>query len=182
MYRDKTKVIKIGNRVIGGGNPILIQSMTNTRTEDVEATIAQILRLEEAGCEIIRCTVPTIEAAKAIPKIKEKIFDGQSGSVVPLCFNYDHYNLPLCLLGVAKLKTYEKGISADCYICDVLDGRMVKELINSGTPFELGMYANDIESTTHGDETIITKGTIKEVSIVPVENVIYPIEIDKETN
>ena len=73
MYRDHTKVIKIGDKVIGGGNPILIQSMTNTRTEDVEATVAQILRLEKAGCEIIRCTVPTIEAAEAIGKIKEQI-------------------------------------------------------------------------------------------------------------
>ena len=54
-----TRVIHIGDRVIGGGNPILIQSMTNTRTEDVEATVAQIHRLEKAGCEIIRCTVPT---------------------------------------------------------------------------------------------------------------------------
>ena len=73
MYRDHTKVIKIGDRIIGGGNPILIQSMTNTRTEDPDATIDQILRLEEAGCEIIRCTVPTSEAARAIPKIKDKI-------------------------------------------------------------------------------------------------------------
>lgn len=73
MYRDHTKVINIGDKVIGGGNPILIQSMTNTRTEDVEATVAQILRLEKAGCEIIRCTVPTIEAAEAIGKIKEQI-------------------------------------------------------------------------------------------------------------
>ncbi len=73
MYRDHTKVIKIGDRSIGGGNPILIQSMTNTRTEDPDATIDQILRLEEAGCEIIRCTVPTSEAARAIPKIKDKI-------------------------------------------------------------------------------------------------------------
>lgn len=73
MYRDKTKVIQIGNRKIGGGNPVLIQSMTNTRTEDVEATVAQILRLEAAGCEIIRSTVPTIEAAKAIGEIKKQI-------------------------------------------------------------------------------------------------------------
>ena len=73
MYRDNTKVIKIGDRVIGGGNPILIQSMTNTRTEDVEATVAQILKLEEAGCDIIRCTVPNEEAAKAIAKIKKQI-------------------------------------------------------------------------------------------------------------
>ena len=73
MYREKTKVVKIGDRVIGGGNPILIQSMTNTGTEDVEATVAQILRLEAAGCEIIRCTVPTIEAAKALSEIKKQI-------------------------------------------------------------------------------------------------------------
>ncbi len=73
MFRSNTKVIKIGDRVIGGGNPILIQSMTNTRTEDVSATVAQIQELETAGCEIIRCTVPTMEAAKALPEIKKQI-------------------------------------------------------------------------------------------------------------
>ncbi len=73
MYREHTKVIQIGDRKIGGGNPVLIQSMTNTHTEDVEATVAQILRLEAAGCEIIRCTVPTMEAAKALAEIKKQI-------------------------------------------------------------------------------------------------------------
>lgn len=73
MYRDKTRTVQIGDKVIGGGNPVLIQSMTNTATEDVEATVAQILRLERAGCEIIRCTVPTMEAAQALSKIKEQI-------------------------------------------------------------------------------------------------------------
>ena len=73
MHREHTKTVQIGDKVIGGGNPILIQSMTNTKTEDVEATVDQILRLERAGCEIIRCTVPTIEAAEAIGKIKEQI-------------------------------------------------------------------------------------------------------------
>lgn len=68
-----TRVVKIGDRVIGGGNPILIQSMTNTKTEDVEATAAQILELEAAGCEIIRCTVPSHEAAVAIGEIKKRI-------------------------------------------------------------------------------------------------------------
>ncbi len=72
-FRDETKVVQIGNRKIGGGNPILIQSMTNTKTEDVQATIAQIHALEKAGCEIIRCTVPTLEAAKAIKEIKKQI-------------------------------------------------------------------------------------------------------------
>lgn len=73
MIRDNTRVVHIGDRVIGGGNPILIQSMTNTPTENVQATVEQILKLEQAGCEIIRCTVPTEEAAKAVAKIKEQI-------------------------------------------------------------------------------------------------------------
>lgn len=73
MTREKTRVIRIGERVIGGGNPVLIQSMTNTRTEDVEATVAQIHALEKAGCEIIRCTVPNLEAAKALGEIKKRI-------------------------------------------------------------------------------------------------------------
>ncbi|MBQ6637118.1 MAG: flavodoxin-dependent (E)-4-hydroxy-3-methylbut-2-enyl-diphosphate synthase [Lachnospiraceae bacterium] len=73
MYRDHTKIIQIGNVAIGGGNPIRIQSMTNTPTEDVKATVAQIHKLEAAGCEIIRCTVPTSDAAKAICEIKKEI-------------------------------------------------------------------------------------------------------------
>ena len=73
MYRDHTKVIQIGNKKIGGGNPILIQSMTNTKTEDVQATVEQILALEAAGCDIIRCAVPTMEAAKALKEIKKQI-------------------------------------------------------------------------------------------------------------
>lgn len=73
LHRDNTKVIKIGNVLIGGGNPIAIQSMTNTDTTDVEATVAQILKLEEAGCQIIRATANTLEAAKAFAKIKERI-------------------------------------------------------------------------------------------------------------
>lgn len=73
MFRDETKEINIGGRKIGAGNPIAIQSMTNTRTEDVAATVDQIHRLEKAGCEIIRCTVPTMEAAKALSEIKKQI-------------------------------------------------------------------------------------------------------------
>lgn len=69
----KTKVIQIGDRVIGGGNPILIQSMCNTKTEDVTATVAQILKLEQAGCDIIRVAVPTLKAAAALKEIKKQI-------------------------------------------------------------------------------------------------------------
>lgn len=73
MSRTNTRVVTIGDRVIGGGNPILIQSMTNTKTEDVAATVAQIRALSEAGCDIIRCAVPTMEAAQALSEIKKQI-------------------------------------------------------------------------------------------------------------
>ena len=73
MYRENTKKINIGEKVIGGGSPIAIQSMSNTRTEDIETTVAQIHKLETAGCEIIRCAVPTIEAAGALAEIKKQI-------------------------------------------------------------------------------------------------------------
>lgn len=73
MERKDTKVVKIGDRIIGGKNPILIQSMTNTKTEDVKATVEQINRLATAGCDIIRCAVPTMEAAEALTEIKKQI-------------------------------------------------------------------------------------------------------------
>ena len=69
----KTKTVKIGSKVIGGGNPILIQSMTNTKTEDIAATVAQINKLAAAGCDIIRCAVPTMEAAEALTEIKKQV-------------------------------------------------------------------------------------------------------------
>ncbi|MDK2809165.1 MAG: (E)-4-hydroxy-3-methylbut-2-enyl-diphosphate synthase [Clostridiales bacterium] len=94
MYRDQTRVISIGNRVIGGGNPILIQSMTNTKTEDVEKTVAQILSLEEAGCDIIRCTVPNKEAALAIAKIKPRIH-------IPLVVDI-HFDYKLAILAMEQ--------------------------------------------------------------------------------
>lgn len=85
MARMKTKEVRIGNVVIGGDNPIAIQSMTNTKTEDTDGTIAQILRLEEAGCEIIRCTVPTEEAAVSLGKIKQAV---HIPVVADIHFNY----------------------------------------------------------------------------------------------
>ena len=71
--RRNTRVVQIGDRVIGGGNPVLIQSMCNTKTEDVASTVSQIRRLEEAGCDIIRVAVPTMEAALALKEIKNQI-------------------------------------------------------------------------------------------------------------
>ena len=68
-----TRTVRIGDKIIGGNNPILIQSMTNTKTQDVKATVKQILALEAAGCDIIRCAVPTMEAASALAEIKKQV-------------------------------------------------------------------------------------------------------------
>ncbi|MBR1630212.1 MAG: flavodoxin-dependent (E)-4-hydroxy-3-methylbut-2-enyl-diphosphate synthase, partial [Lachnospiraceae bacterium] len=73
LHRRPAKEIAIGEVRIGGSHPIAVQSMTNTKTEDVEATVAQIERLTEAGCDIVRCAVPTEEAARAISHIKARI-------------------------------------------------------------------------------------------------------------
>lgn len=73
MSREHTRVIRIGDRGIGGGNPVLIQSMCNTKTQDVEATVNQISALTAAGCDIIRVAVPDMEAAEAVKEIKKRI-------------------------------------------------------------------------------------------------------------
>jgi (E)-4-hydroxy-3-methylbut-2-enyl-diphosphate synthase len=71
--RSKTKVIKVGDVYVGGSHPIVVQSMTNTKTEDIMATVAQIKRLEEAGCQVVRCAIPNLESSKAIREIKKQI-------------------------------------------------------------------------------------------------------------
>ena len=135
-YRDKTKVIKIGGRVIGGGNPILIQSMTNTPTEDVEATVAQTLRLEEAGCEIIRCTVPTPEAAAAVAKIKERIH-------IPLVADI-HFDYKMAIAamenGADKIRINPGNIGGKAHIEEVV--RCAKE---RGIPIRVGVNSGSLE-------------------------------------
>lgn len=135
-YRDKTKVIRIGDRVIGGGNPILIQSMTNTPTEDVEATVAQTLRLEEAGCEIIRCTVPTPEAAAAVAKIKERIH-------IPLVADI-HFDYKMAIAamenGADKIRINPGNIGGKAHIEEVV--RCAKE---RGIPIRVGVNSGSLE-------------------------------------
>ncbi|MBQ8827789.1 MAG: flavodoxin-dependent (E)-4-hydroxy-3-methylbut-2-enyl-diphosphate synthase [Clostridia bacterium] len=101
MYtRNDTRKINIGNVSIGGGSPIAVQSMTNTDTRDVHATVNQILRLEEAGCDIIRVAVPDEAAANAVKEIKKNIH-------VPLVADI-HFNYKLALMcienGIDKVR------------------------------------------------------------------------------
>ena len=135
-YRDNTKVIKIGNRVIGGGNPILIQSMTNTKTADVEATVKQILELEKAGCEIIRCTANTSEAAKAIKDIRSQIH-------IPLVADI-HFDYRLAIEaienGADKIRINPGNIGGEDRVREVVDCAKAH-----GVPIRVGVNSGSLE-------------------------------------
>ena len=136
MYRDHTQVIKIGDRVIGGGHPILIQSMTNTRTQDVDATVKQILALEAAGCEIIRCAVPDQEAAGAIGKIREQIH-------IPLVADI-HFNYKLAIAaiehGADKIRINPGNIGDESHVRAVVDAAKER-----GIPIRVGVNSGSLE-------------------------------------
>lgn len=136
MYRDHTKVIHIGDRVIGGGNPILIQSMTNTKTEDAVQTVKQILELEKAGCQIIRCAVPTMEAAEALKEIKKQIH-------IPLVADI-HFNYRLAIAamenGADKIRINPGNIGSRDRIKAVVD--CAKE---RGIPIRVGVNSGSLE-------------------------------------
>ena len=137
-YRDETKVVQIGKRQIGGGNPILIQSMCNTKTEDVEATVEQILALEHAGCDIIRVAVPTMEAAAALTEIKRQIH-------IPLVadINFD-YRLAIAAIecGADKIRINPGNIGSRERIQAVVD--KAKEY---GVPIRVGVNSGSLEKS-----------------------------------
>lgn len=134
--RKQTKEIHIGNQVIGGGNPILIQSMCNTKTEDVEATVAQILELEQAGCDIVRVAVPTMEAAAALKPIKRRIH-------IPLVadIHFD-YRLAIAAIecGADKIRINPGNIGSEERVQAVVD--KAKEY---GIPIRVGVNSGSLE-------------------------------------
>ena len=136
MYREHTKVVKIGNRVIGGGNPILIQSMTNTKTEDVRATVAQIQALTAAGCDIIRCAVPTQEAASALKEIKKQI-------TIPLVADI-HFDYKLAIAaienGADKIRINPGNIGSRERVQAVVDAAKERNI-----PIRVGVNSGSLE-------------------------------------
>ncbi len=136
FQRKDTKVVRIGNVKIGEGNPVAIQSMTNTKTEDVDATVSQILRLESAGCEIVRCAVPTMEAAAALGEIKKRIH-------IPLVadIHFD-YRLAIAAMenGADKIRINPGNIGNEERLKAVVD--KAKEL---GIPIRVGVNSGSLE-------------------------------------
>lgn len=136
MIRKKTRRVEIGSRAVGGGEPILIQSMTNTRTEDVKATVDQIQRLTAAGCEIIRCAVPNMEAAEALAEIKK-------GITIPLVADI-HFDYRLAVEairhGADKIRINPGNIGDRARIQAVIDAAKER-----GIPIRVGVNSGSLE-------------------------------------
>jgi (E)-4-hydroxy-3-methylbut-2-enyl-diphosphate synthase len=157
MYRDNTKIIKIGDKLIGGGSPIMIQSMTNTHTEDVEATVKQILRLEKAGCDIIRCTVPTIEAAHAIKEIKKQIH-------IPLVADI-HFDYKMAIAamenGADKIRINPGNIGSTDKIKAVVDVAKSRNI-----PIRVGVNSGSLEKDIVEKYNGVTAKALDKVKII----------------
>ena len=132
----KTREIRIGDRVIGGGNPILIQSMTNTKTSDVEATVSQILQLEKAGCDIIRCTINDEAAADAVPEIKKRIHIPLVGDI-----HFD-YRLAIKAIenGVDKIRINPGNIGGQQNLAKVVEAAKKRDI-----PIRVGVNSGSLE-------------------------------------
>lgn len=131
-----SRVVKVGNLLIGGGNPVVIQSMTNTTTSNVEATVAQIKKLESVGCQMVRMTINNEEAAKTIGEIKKRVS-------IPLCADI-HFDYKLALLaienGIDKLRINPGNIGSDENIKAVVEKAKEKNI-----PIRIGVNSGSIE-------------------------------------
>ena len=136
MYRDHTRKISIGNVTIGGGSAVAVQSMTNTRTEDIAGTVSQILALERAGCEIIRCAVPTMEAAEALGEIKKQI---HIPLVADIHFDY-RLAIEAILHGADKIRINPGNIGDESHVKAVVD--KAKEY---HAPIRVGVNSGSLE-------------------------------------
>ena len=135
--RRKTKEIKIGNTAIGGHRPIAIQSMTNTDTHDRQATLRQITELEQAGCDIVRITVPDLEAANTIPFLKE------SGVRIPIVadIHFDYRVAVRCAeVGVDKIRINPGNIGDADRVKVVCDACRVRNI-----PIRIGVNSGSLE-------------------------------------
>ncbi len=138
MLRQNTKEIRIGDVVIGGNHPVAIQSMTNTKTEDIKGTIEQIHRLEAAGCEIVRCTVPTLEAAEALREIKKNI---QIPLVADIHFDY-RMAIAAIENGADKIRINPGNIGGEERLRAVVDKAKEYEI-----PIRVGVNSGSLEKT-----------------------------------
>lgn len=166
MYRDKTRVIEVGDVKIGGGNPVSIQSMTNTQTKDIKATVDQIKALEEAGCNIIRSAITDLEDARAIEEIKKQIN-------IPIIADVQYdYRLALEAIkyGIDGMRINPGNIGADHKVREV-----VEACKNSGISIRLGVNGGSINQkfldNYHGvNENSIVYSALDQVDLLEKMN------------
>lgn len=157
-----SKVVDVGGVKMGGDNPVRIQSMTNTKTEDVKATVAQILRLEEAGCELVRCTVPTMEAACALKEIKKQIH-------IPLIADI-HFDYKLAIAaienGADKIRINPGNIGSNEKVKAVVDAAK-----KANIPIRIGVNSGSLEKDKiekYGGVTAegITESALEKIKLI----------------
>ena len=155
-------VVDVGGVKMGGDNPVRIQSMTNTKTEDVKATVAQILRLEEAGCELVRCTVPTMEAACALKEIKKQIH-------IPLIADI-HFDYKLAIAaienGADKIRINPGNIGSNEKVKAVVDAAK-----KANIPIRIGVNSGSLEKDKiekYGGVTAegITESALEKIKLI----------------
>jgi (E)-4-hydroxy-3-methylbut-2-enyl-diphosphate synthase len=133
---NNTKRIRIGNKHIGGGEPVLIQSMTNTKTQDIAATVEQIKRLQEAGCDIVRVAVPDMEASEAVKHIKKEIS-------IPLVADI-HFDYRLAIQsirnGADKIRINPGNIGDRDRVKQVIEAAKEREI-----PIRIGINSGSLE-------------------------------------
>lgn len=157
-----SKVVDVGGVKMGGDNPVRIQSMTNTKTEDVKATVAQILRLEEAGCELVRCTVPSMEAACALKEIKKQIH-------IPLIADI-HFDYKLAIAaienGADKIRINPGNIGSNEKVKAVVDAAK-----KANIPIRIGVNSGSLEKEKiekYGGVTAegITESALEKIKLI----------------
>ncbi len=159
INRKKTRKVKIGDRYIGGDSPILVQSMTNTFTKDVDATVEQILRLEKAGCDIVRVAVPDEESARAISQIKKRIH-------IPLVADI-HFDYKLALLaieaGVDKLRINPGNIGSEDRVKAV-----VEKAKEANIPIRIGVNGGSLDKDIEAKYGGVTAEALVESAMMHV--------------
>jgi len=161
-----TRKVRIGDRYIGGGEPILIQSMTNTKTQDVEGTVEQIKRLEEAGCDIIRVAVPDMEAAEAVSRIKREIS-------IPLIADI-HFDYRLAIQsiinGADKIRINPGNIGDSVRVRQVVEAAKER-----GVPVRIGINSGSLEKEVlkkygHPTADALVESTLNNIRLVEAMN------------
>src|SRR5258708_21337683 len=146
--RRKTHGVKVGHVRVGGGAPIVVQSMTNTDTADIETTMKQTLELAEGGADIVRWTVNVAEAAAAVPEIKKRMLDAGCNAPIIGDFHYNGHVLltkfPECAAALDKYRINPGNVGAG-QRRDEQFSTICKIAVDNGKPVRIGVNGGSVD-------------------------------------